>query len=100
MARPELHLFERDLANKPGSGSNIPPRSIRAKDLDENFKKVTVINSEDDPPQYRVKYTKDGVVLTDISGLPEGAEFKEFDVCENGAPVKYWMATWGENPSA
>jgi hypothetical protein len=99
MARPELHLFERDLANKPGNGSSAPPRTIRAKDLDGNFRRLTLINSAEDPPAYQVEYTADGVRLTGISGLPEGATFKQFDVCENGQPVQYWMVTWEQNPS-
>ena len=96
--KPDLHLFERDLKIKPPLGSNAPPRTIRAKDLDENNRKLTILKSEGDPPAYRVKYTKDGTVLTDIQGLPPNAIAKEFDVCENGSPTSYWFVVWNEEP--
>jgi hypothetical protein len=32
------------------------------------------------------------------TGLPEGAMFKEFDVCENGNPTTYWFVVWNEEP--
>jgi hypothetical protein len=66
MATIDLHLFERDLANKPGKGSSAPPRTIKAKDLDGNNKKLTLLQGEGDPPSYTVKYTSDGII---ISGL-------------------------------
>ena len=85
MASPDLHKFERDLKNRPGPGSNAPPVSIRAKDLDENYKKVTAVvttnNEAGYVPDYDPKYTKDGTELR-FWGY-------EFDVCENGQPVKY-----------
>jgi hypothetical protein len=61
MAKPDLHSFQRDLANKPGKGSDAPPRTLRAKDLDENFKKVTLLESDEDSPVYSVEYSADGV---------------------------------------
>jgi hypothetical protein len=64
MALPDLHLFEKDLKNKPGPGSNAPPVSIRAADLDGNYKKITLIESDQDPPLYEVEYTEDGTRLT------------------------------------
>lgn len=71
MARAELHEFKRDLQNKPGPGSNAPPRTIRARDLDGNFKKVTVIEPTDqDPPTYTVEYKKDGTVLNILPTFP------------------------------
>ena len=96
--KPELHLFERDLKNKPSSGSNAPPRTIRAKDLDGNNKRLTLLEGEGDPPAYRVKYTKEGTVLTDIRGLPSDAIAKEFDICENGSATSYWFVVWDEKP--
>ena len=96
--KPDLHLFERDLKNKPPLGSTAPPRTIRAKDLDENNRKLTILKGEGDPPAYLVKYTKDGTVLTDIQGLPRNAIAKEFDVCENGSPTSYWFVVWNEEP--
>lgn len=96
--KPELHLFERDLKNKPIVGSNAPPRTIRAKDLDDNNRKLTVLQGEGDPPAYRVKYTKDGTVLTDIQSLPENAIAKQFFICENGSPKSYYFVVWNEEP--
>ena len=79
MALPDLHLFENDLKNKPGKGSNAPPVSIRAKNLDENYKKVTLIESDQDPPLYTVEYTEDGTRITRL--LPEGS---------NTGDLLYW----------
>jgi hypothetical protein len=70
MADIDLHLFEDDLRQRPAKGSNHPPVSIRAKDLDGNFTKVTVLQSETDPPEYVVDYRDDGVLLKDF--LPRG----------------------------
>ena len=81
MAKPDLHRFEEDLKNRPPDGSNAPPRSIRAKNLDENNKKLTLLDDDGTPKLYTVKYTADGTRLQ--------LEGKEFDVCENGTPVKY-----------
>lgn len=72
MALPDLHLFEKDLRNTPARGSNAPPRTIRAKDLDQNFTKITLVDSRDDPPTYRVEYTKTGTVIRDLKTLPDG----------------------------
>lgn len=77
--KPELHLFERDLKNKPIAGSNAPPRTIRAKDLDENNRKLTLLKGEGDPQLYEVKYTKDGTVITRI-----------FSDGENSGDLLYW----------
>jgi hypothetical protein len=68
--KPELHLFERDLKNKPIAGSNEPPRTIRAKNLDDNNKKLTLLQGAGDPPLYEVEYTTDGTRITRI--LPNG----------------------------
>ena len=85
MAAPDLHKFKDDLKNRPGPGSNAPPVSIRAKDLDENYKKVTAVvhtnNAAGYVPDYVPKYKKDGTELR-FWGY-------EFDVCENGQPEKY-----------
>lgn len=70
MSGPDLHKFKDDLQNRPGPGSNAPPRTIRAKDLDENFKKVTVQKSDKSPKLYEVKYTKDGIIFTRL--MPDG----------------------------
>lgn len=102
MTNTLLHIFKDDLLKRPlpgfMSGTPLPPRVILAKDLDDNNKALTLIDGEDDPPAYRVKYTKDGTVLTDIQGLPPNAIAKEFDICENGSPASYWFVVWNEEP--
>ncbi len=77
---------------------NDPPRSIRARDLDNNFARLTVISPKTDPPPYRVEYTKDGTVLKDIAGLPPDAIAKQITLCENGQPKAYWFVVWEEKP--
>lgn len=72
MARPSLHNFKGDLANKPGDGSDAPPRTIRASNLDDNFRKVTLLDGEGDPPLYEITYTKDGTRITRF--LPDGSK--------------------------
>lgn len=91
MALPDLHKFRDDLKNVPAPGSNAPPRTIRARDLDENFRKVTVIDSEALPPDYRVKPTKDGIILTDI--LPERPAGNSLHVLGVQGGVLKWVAT-------
>jgi|688.fasta_scaffold157588_3 hypothetical protein len=85
MAAPDLHKFRDDLKNRPAPGSNAPPVSIRAKDLDENYKKVTVVKPSIIPaglqPDYEMRYRKDGSEVILRAAV--------FDVCENGAAVKY-----------
>jgi len=66
MSKIDLHKFRSDLLKKPPVGVNAPPIGIRAKDLDENFRKVTLIDGPGNPPQYRVKHTKGGTILTDL----------------------------------
>ncbi len=96
--RPNLHKFKDDLKKKPGRGQVAPPRVISATNLDENFTKVTVIDSNKPPPAYKVKYTKDGAILTDLQGLPKDALAKRFDVCENGQATSYWFVVWENEP--
>jgi hypothetical protein len=70
MALPDLHKFSNDLKNRPAKGSDAPPRTIRAKDLDDNFKKVTVI--QDKNASYEVDYTADGTILKIFPSPPSG----------------------------
>jgi hypothetical protein len=87
--RPDLHKFERDLRHRPSPGSNAPPRTIRAKDLDENNRKLTLLQGEGLPPLYEVEYTKDGTRITRI--LPEGG---------NNGDLLYWNGTqWAVFPA-
>jgi hypothetical protein len=72
MAKPDLHKFEQDLKNNPTLGSTAPPRTIRAKDLDGNNKKLTLLEGEGTPKLYEVEYTADGTRITRI--LPQGSK--------------------------
>jgi hypothetical protein len=66
MARPELHDFERLAKNKPAKGSNDYPVAIKAKHLDENWKRTTLLEGSGEPKLYEVEYTKDGTRITKI----------------------------------
>ena len=70
MSRSDLHKFKSDLLKKPPVGVNAPPIGIRAKDLDDNFSKVTLLNGVGTPPLYKVKYTPDGIIITDLLPTP------------------------------
>lgn len=90
--KPELHKFEDDLKIRLGPYNHDgPPRKIRARDLDGNFRKVTVIDSEAIPPDYRVKPTKDGIILTDI--LPQRPTGNTLHVLAVQGGVLRWVAT-------
>jgi hypothetical protein len=89
-----------DYLNRRATGKE-PPITIKAKDLDENYKLSTVIEDPtktDDQKSYSVVYEERGTYLTGISGLPEGAIAKEIDICENGQPASYWFVVWEEEP--
>lgn len=90
MPLPDLHRFQDDLKNRPGPYThNVPPRKIRAKDLDENYRKITLIEGAGSPPLYSVEYTKDGTRITRI--LPEG---------ENKGDLLYWDGEkWDIHPA-
>jgi hypothetical protein len=89
MADIDLHEFKEDLKNKPGPGSDAPPRTIRASDLDGNFQKVTLIESEDtDPTPYEVEYTDEGTRLKNLKTLPDG---------ENLGDIAYYDPEAGNN---
>lgn len=91
MAAPDLHKFEGDLLNRPGPGSNAPPRTIRAKDLDENYKKVTLIESDKTPKLYELRYTKDGTRITRI--LPDLPDSSVMHVLTVTRKVLAWTPT-------
>jgi hypothetical protein len=79
---PDLHKFVSDLDKRPGNGAAVPPRVVRAKDLDENFEKLTLVEPQKGPPDfYVVEYRREGTKLLFAS--------KTFDICENGQPVQY-----------
>ena len=89
--KPELHLFERDLKNRPIDGSTAPPRTIRAKDLDGNNARLTLLKGEGDPPLYEVKYTKEGTVITRIFPIAPSGTAMHVLTITNG--VLAWTAT-------
>ena len=91
--KPDLHLFEKDLKNTPLVGSNAPPRTIRAKDLDGNNAKLTLRKGEGNPPLYEVKYTKDGTVITSIFPFPEAPSGTAMHVLTISDGVLAWTAT-------
>jgi hypothetical protein len=68
----DLHIFKDDLAKIAPKGSNAPPRSISARALDGNFRRVTLLPSEDIPPTYSVEYKEDGTIIKDIRTVPDG----------------------------
>jgi hypothetical protein len=90
MDKIKLHLFERDLINTVGIGSNAPPRTIRAKDLDGNNKKLTVLQGEGNPPSYTVEYTPDGIILNVLPALPTASGLHVLTV---SGGVLAWTAT-------
>jgi hypothetical protein len=89
MAQAHLHRFRDDLKNAPGPGSDAPPRSIRAKDLDENFRKVMVIESDEvDPVPYELEYFDEGTRLKNLKTLPDG---------QTKGDLAYWNPNAGKN---
>jgi hypothetical protein len=98
MARPKLHSFQEDLKKRPAKGSNAPPVSIRAKDLDENYEKVTLISSPDIPKPYDVEYTKEGTRLKNMRPLPKDAQAQRILCCINGEARGFWFLTWNVEP--
>jgi hypothetical protein len=89
MADIDLHEFKEDLKNKPWAGSDAPPRTIRASDLDGNFKKVMLIESDDiDPVPYEVEYTEDGTKLKNLKTAPDGVYYGD---------MLYWDPERGNN---
>ena len=81
----QLHKFRDDLKKRPPRGSSAPPVGIRARDLDENFKKVTLIDSDkSNPKPYEVAYTKDGIRLENIRQIPDGT---------NDGDLAFWKAS-------
>jgi hypothetical protein len=96
--KPDLHSFENDLKNKSPKGSNAPPVSIRARDLDGNFNKTTLIESTDIPKPYSVKYTKEGTMLVNVRSLPKDAQATRIMCCINGEARGFWFVTWQSEP--
>jgi hypothetical protein len=90
MDKINLHFFERDLINTVGIGSNAPPRTIRAKDLDGNNKRLTLLPDQSETPSYTVKYTQDGIILNVLPALPTASGLHVLTV---SGGVLAWTAT-------
>jgi len=70
----ELLVFFQEYLNRRATGKE-PPITIKAKDLDKNYKLATVINNPDESEEdrsYTVEYREEGTVLNIIT-LPDGA---------------------------
>ena len=81
----ELHKFLEDARRPVKPGSSAPPVSIRATNLDENFIKVRLIESDQvDPKPYEVEYSKEGTRLANIKAAPDGAR---------DGDLLYWKAS-------
>jgi hypothetical protein len=81
----ELHKFLDDAKKTPAKGASSPPVSIRATNLDENFAKVRLIESDQtNPKPYEVEYTKDGTRLVNIRAVPDG---------EHDGDLLFWKAS-------
>jgi hypothetical protein len=91
MAKPDLHKFEKSLKNKPGLGSTDEPRTIKAKNLDDNNKKLTLLKGEGTPALYEVKYTKEGTRITRI--LPVRPDSAKMHVLTITNGVVAWTET-------
>ena len=91
MERIDLHKFEQDLKNKPGLGSMDAPRTIKAKKLDDNNKKLTLLKGEGTPALYEVKYTPKGTLITRILPTPPDSTTMHVLTVTNG--VVAWTAT-------
>jgi hypothetical protein len=68
-----IHSFKDDLATAASGNSNKPPRSISAKDLDGNFKAVTVIAPKDN--SYTVDMSDQGTTLNIFPATPGSGTF-------------------------
>jgi len=86
-ANSALHIFANDLANKVTGKSSAPPRSIRAADLDGNFKALTLIPSANIP--YTINVGADGTSI-DIFPPSPGAGTYVLGIV-NGSLV--WLET-------
>jgi hypothetical protein len=86
----ELKKFEDYLKNNPPNGSTAPPRTVPAKTLDKNFKKVTLIRDpepdQDNDRSYTLDYKDEGTVL----------KLKRFPRGKNKSDLCYWNPEAGE----
>jgi hypothetical protein len=86
----ELKKFEDYLGQNPPNGSTAPPRTVPAKTLDKNFKKVTLIRDpepdQDNDRSYNLEYKDDGTIL----------KIKKFPRGKNKSDLCYWNPEAGE----
>lgn len=72
----DLKKFADYLQQNPSNGSTAPPRTVPAKALDKNFKKLTLIKDPEpdatNDRTYKIKYTDEGTILR-IKKLPRGS---------------------------
>jgi hypothetical protein len=95
MSKPALHVFANDTKGPA-------PHVVRANKLDANFKRLTILpgrTKANGRPEYQVEFKDYGVQLSNLSGVPDGATARAFDICENGEPKTYWMLTWDSPPA-
>jgi hypothetical protein len=100
MPNPSLIKFRDYLTARPPKGSSSPPRTIKADDLDGNFKRCTVNKSQigaafSTGAVYDVLYTAEG---TELIFAPNGryAYWREIDICVGGVAKK--MMVLGTEP--
>lgn len=98
MPNPSLIKFRDYLTARPPKGSSAPPRTIKADDLDGNFKRCTVNKSQvqfNGQPVYDVLYSSEGTELVfQVDG--RYAYWREIDICVDGVAKK--MMVLGTDP--
>jgi hypothetical protein len=102
MPNPSLVKFRDYLTASPPKGSTAPPRTIKADDLDGNFRRCTVNksqvqfnNSVNAGPLYDVQYTAEGTELIFSAG-GRYVYWREIDICVDGVAKK--MMVLGTEP--
>jgi hypothetical protein len=100
MPNPSLIKFRDYLTARPPRGSSSPPRTIKADDLDGNFKRCTVNASQagsefSSGAVYDVRYTSEGTELI-FSPMGRAATWREIDICVDGVAKK--MMVLGTEP--
>jgi hypothetical protein len=85
-----LVIFSDYLKERDTPGQNKPPRSIKADDLDENFKRTTLIEptNGDSKNSYKVKVTENGTEIEFVSD-------QKYIVSINGALYSVGFVTVG-----
>jgi hypothetical protein len=96
MPNPSLVKFRDYLTASPPKGSTAPPRTIKADDLDWNFKNCTVIDSQSTgSPIYEAQYSQEGTELI-FTANGRAVTWREIDVCVDGVAKK--MMVLGTEP--